>query len=217
MLRWIGDCLNSSIGKKAVMAVTGLALVGYLFVHLWGNLQLYAGDTVFDRYVEQIQEWGVLLYVAEAGLALLFIGHIYLGVRLAMENREARSQGYVVRSTRGKATVSSMTMLVTGLVVMAFLIKHVLDFRFGAGFLDAPAVTTRELLTTPIHAIIYLVGVVALTFHLAHAFQSSFQSLGVNHPRVTPILLKLGLAIALLLGFGFASFPIYYMFAGGAQ
>ncbi len=217
MLRWIGDCLDSSIGKKAVMAVTGLALVGYLFVHLWGNLQLYVGDTAFDDYVGKLKDWGILLYVAEIGLALIFVGHIYLGVRVGMENREARKQGYVVRSTRGKATVSSMTMLVTGLVVLAFLIKHILDFRFGAGFADAPAASTRALLTTPIHALVYLVGVVALSFHLAHAFKSACQTLGVNHPNVTPLLEKASLALAILLGLGFASFPIYYAFVGGAQ
>ena len=117
MLRWFGDFLASSIGKKIVLALTGLLLVGFLVEHLYGNLKLYedGSGAAFDGYVAELQSFGWLLAIAELGLGALFACHVYLAIRLTLENREARSIRYTVRNTRGAATFGSTTMFVTGL------------------------------------------------------------------------------------------------------
>jgi succinate dehydrogenase / fumarate reductase cytochrome b subunit len=218
MLRWLGHTLSSSIGKKALMAVTGLLLIGFLIEHVFGNLFLYAGEGPFDGYVALFKRLGPGLYVLEAGLFLLFAAHIYLGVRVSMENHEARSRGYHVRNTRGQATVSSTTMLITGLLVLAYLVKHIVDFRLNEHFEEAPFERVRELLSHPVHALVYVAAAIALTFHLAHALRSACQSLGLSHPKLTPLLERISVALALLIGLGFMSFPLYFwLFDGGSR
>lgn len=215
MLSWLARSLNSSIGKKAVMALTGLLLIGFLFFHLAGNLTLFGSDQAFNDYVAKLQELGPVLLVMEVLLLLLFACHIFLGLRVSMENREARSRNYSIRNTRGKSTVSSTSMLLTGVVILGFLVKHLMDFRFQAGeFHERPAGMVRDVLASPPHALLYMVGVSALGFHLAHALRSAMQSLGVNHPKVTPVLEALSLIVALGLWAGFMAFPVLFWIQG---
>jgi len=215
MLSWLARSLNSSIGKKAVMALTGLMLIGFLFFHLVGNLTLFGSDQAFADYVSKLQGLGPLLLVMEVLLLLLFSAHIFLGLRVSMENREARSRSYSIRNSRGKSTISSTSMLLTGVIVLGFLIKHLLDFRFQAGeFHERPAGMVRDLLASTPHALLYVLGVTALGFHLAHAFRSAAQSLGVSHPKLTPVLEKLSLVVALALWAGFMSFPVLFWIQG---
>jgi succinate dehydrogenase cytochrome b subunit len=202
------------------MAATGLLLVGFLVVHLAGNLLIYSGKTSadFDAYAAKLDA-NPLLPVAEIGLALLFVAHIALALRVNLENREARSQGYAVRASLGKKTLASTSMVLTGLLVLVFLVVHLYDFRVGK-LLQEPATSlgglVRKRLSTPLGAGVYLLGVGALALHLRHAFRSAFQSLGVNHPHLNPILERASWAVAILLGLGFASFPLYFLFSGDA-
>ena len=218
MLSWIGRFLTSSIGKKTFMALTGLGLVGFLVVHLAGNLTLFGSDTAFNAYSAKLESYGVLLTAAEIGLAGLFAVHVASALRLSRENRAARPVGYALRATMGERTIGSASMLVTGLVVGVFVVVHVLDFRIPklAGEIDDLAAAVRARLSSPLGALIYLVGVGALGLHLSHAIQSAFQTLGVNHPRWTPLLRSLARALALILTLGFASFPIV-LSLGGAR
>ena len=221
MLRWLGRTLSSSIGKKYIMALTGLALIGFLFVHLAGNLLLYSGQNgeAFEAYGKKLEE-NPLLPFAEIGLLLLFVVHIYYAFRLSAENREARRERYVVRASRGAQTLASASMLVTGLGVLIFLIIHVYDFRIGKMFSEAPASEwkmVRTRLHQPLAAAIYVAGVTALGIHLQHAFRSAFQTLGVSHPRFNYLLVKLGWAVAIVLGVGFVSFPIYFLWTGDSR
>ena len=213
MLRWLGNALASSIGRKIVMGATGLLLVGFLVEHLAGNLELYRGadGAAFDEYVAFMQSFGPLLTVAEIGLALLFLCHIYLGLRLTLENRQARKQGYVVRNDHGARTFASASMHVTGALLLAYLIKHLYDFRFDAGFFDDPSGTVAATLSRPAHGLPYLAAAIVLGVHLRHGFRSAFQSIGVSHPRLDGLLEKIGLVVAALFALGFASFPIYFM------
>lgn len=201
------------------MAATGLLLVGFLVVHLAGNLLIYADkeSADFDAYAQKL-DGNPLLPVAEIALAALFVVHIGFALRLNLENKEARSQGYAVRASLGKRTLSSASMVVTGLLVLVFLAVHLYDFRIGKLLADAgPSLgrMVRRRLSTPLGAGVYLLGVGALAVHLRHAFRSAFQTLGVNHPRLNPILERAGWAVAVLFGLGFASFPIYFLLAGG--
>jgi succinate dehydrogenase / fumarate reductase cytochrome b subunit len=213
-MRKLGDCLASSLGKKALMAVTGLLLVGFLFVHLAGNLSLFADHDghAFDAYCAKLQSFGPLLYVAEVLLVILFGAHLYLGVRLSMENRDARRVAYSVRNTRGKKTIASGSMFFSGALILGFLIKHLLDYRFNAAFEAGPADVVRASFQQPVTIAIYVAAMLVLGLHLSHAFRSAFQSLGISHPRLNPWLERAGLGLAIALPAGFASIPLYFYF-----
>jgi succinate dehydrogenase / fumarate reductase cytochrome b subunit len=221
-VRWLRLVLSSSIGKKVVMAVSGLLLIGFLIAHLAGNLLIYSGaeSKAFDEYAEKLDK-NPLLPLAEIGLFLLFAVHIALALRVTNENRQARRQPYAVRSTMGERTLASASMIVTGVVVLIFLVVHILDFRIGKYSVDSGAgslaLLVKRRLREPLAAAIYLVGITALGIHLRHAFRSGLQTLGVNHPKLNPLLVRLGWAIAILLGIGFASFPIFFFASGGAK
>lgn len=215
MLRWLGNALNSSIGRKIVMGLTGLLLVGFLFVHLSGNLKLMPGfgsAEKFDGYVEFLKSFGGFLILAELGLVALFGCHIYLALRLTLENAQARKQRYVVRSDRGAKTFGSASMFATGSLLLLFLIKHMLDFRFNADFHEAPADVVIETMTSPLHGTLYALAALVVAVHLSHGIQSAFQSLGFNHPRWTPLVKLAGYGISALLGLGFAAIPAYFLF-----
>ena len=209
MLERLGAFLRSSIGKKSLMSATGLALIGFLVAHLAGNLSLFADETgeSFDAYAELLES-NPLLPFAEIGLLLLFVVHIALGLRAASENREARQTRYKELASHGNRTFSSMSMIVTGLVVLVFVVIHVWDFRFTTRDPEGLAFMVVSRLASPAGAIIYTVGVLALGVHLWHAWQSSLQTLGVSHGTYTAALRRFGYGLAVVLGVGFAAFPV---------
>jgi len=209
-----GNALASSVGKKFVMGFTGLLLVGFLMEHLHGNLKLLedpSGES-FDAYVDFLQGFGPLLTVAEVGLALLFLAHVYLALRLTHENFLARERRYVVRRHRGAATLGSVSMFYTGALILGYLLKHLYDFRFDDRFFDDPDALVKVTLSQPGHAVVYLCAALVLGIHLSHGFQSAFQSLGASHPRWTPLVELSGRLVALFFAAGFAAFPIYFLF-----
>ncbi|MFT5289109.1 MAG: succinate dehydrogenase / fumarate reductase cytochrome b subunit [Planctomycetota bacterium] len=215
MFRWLGNALNSSIGRKLVMALTGLMLVGFLLIHLVGNMKVLPGfgsPEKFDSYVHFLWSFGGFLVVAEIALGALFLCHIYLALRLTMENIQARKQRYTVRNDRGAKTFGSASMFATGSLMLLFLIKHLIDFRFNADFHEAPADTVAAILGSPLHGTIYILAAVVAAVHLSHGFQSAFQSLGINHPRWTPLIKLVGLALSAALGLGFSSLALYFLF-----
>ncbi len=205
----LGKLLNSSIGQKSIMALTGLALVGFLIAHLAGNLLIFVGDQTFNDYALALESNKALLYTAEVGLGAVFLVHIALALRISLQNREAKAQRYAIRASMGKKTPGSSSMLVTGAIIAVFLVIHLMDFRLSpdkdAGSL---AEMVRARLTTPAGIAIYLVGIVAVGLHLSHAVRSALQTLGVNHPKYNPALRWAGLGLSLVLSLGFASFPV---------
>ncbi len=200
------------------MASTGLLLIGFLIAHLAGNLSLYKGEGVFDEYAHFLGGLEILP-LAEFLLALLFVAHITMAILTTLENRGARPVKYAVAASHGKKTVSSTTMFISGLVVLIFLGKHLWDFRLHKeAFEKAPAEVVQTALSNPLTAMVYILGAIALGFHLFHAFASAFQTLGVNHPKYTPALTWLGRVLAVILALGFASFPlIFWLSQGGAH
>ncbi len=228
MLPWIGRFFDSSIGKKATMAVTGLLLVGFLVLHLAGNLLLFEGPegTGFGAYAQKLHDLGPLLLVAELGLVGLFTLHIGFALRTILENRKARGttggSKYAVAASHGGKTLASASMPITGAITLGFLIVHLLNFRFDAefkslfaehaegseGYRAASRMVIDEL-SSPLLVVIYLVGVAALTLHLSHGIRSALQTLGVNHPQWNAVLRPLALVLAIVLGLGFASLPIF--------
>jgi succinate dehydrogenase / fumarate reductase cytochrome b subunit len=219
MPSWIGRFLSSSVGKKTVLAVTGLSLVGLLVAHLLGNFSLYTGGIEgFNEYAAALEDLGGLLMAAEVGLFALFVIHMGLALRIVRENRLARQEAYRVNATMGSSTAASRSMAITGLIVLLFLIVHIIDFRVPTllGDLDNLGEAVVQRLASPVGATIYLIGILALGLHLRHAIQSALQTLGIQHPNWSPFLRAGAMALAAALALGFASFPIYCLLSEGA-
>lgn len=219
MLRPIGNALASSVGKKIVMGITGLMLVGFLIEHLIGNLKLTPLPAVggtdgseFDAYVDFMTGLGIFKVVGELGILALFVIHVFLAVRITLENREARKNRYVARADNGAKTPASASMFITGALILGYLIKHLLDFRFNDAFHEAPAATVVETLSIPLNAYIYIAVSIVVGIHVSHGFRSAFQSLGASHPQWNPVLVITGKALAALFAIAFAWIPIYILF-----
>jgi succinate dehydrogenase / fumarate reductase cytochrome b subunit len=208
MFRRLQNFATSSIGKKAFMSISGILLMGFLVGHVAGNLTLFADSdgATFDAYAHALRTNPLLLPI-EIGLTALFLAHIVLGMRTALENRGARPSRYKQLESHGNRTWSSTSMIVTGLIVLVFLVIHLIDFRFKAEPEDLLAPMVVERLSHPVGALIYFVGVGALGVHLWHAFQSLFQSLGVSHPRYTPLFRTVGWGVATVFAVLFWLFP----------
>lgn len=218
-LRWFFRLLSSSIGQKFVMGVTGLLLCGFLVAHLAGNLLLFVGADAFNEYAHALHHQWELLAVAEAGLLVLFIAHVYLAVATSIGNTQSRIDQYSVKQTKvpGRIIGANSWMFASGAVVLAFVILHLIDLRFGMrGDLKylaeddhaAPYANTVAVLSNPISRLVYFVGVIILGAHLSHGFSSAFQSLGLNHPKYMPLIKVIGKIFAVVIAIGFASIVV---------
>ena len=219
----------STIGKKIIMALSGLFLLLYLIIHLAGNLTILTGNPeLLNKYAHTLESTGWVLYIVEAILAAGFLIHIISGTMVWWENRKARPQGYVKHRSKGtpsRQTISSRTMIYTGAVIVIFAIIHVRSFKYG----DIPesvidGVAMRDFYSVVVSAfqdmwtvIGYVTVMVFLGFHLRHAFWSAFQSLGAMTPRLTPVVYAIGVILAIVLSVGFIFIPIWVFFSGGVQ
>ena len=218
-LGWFFRLLSSSIGQKFVMGVTGLLLCGFLVAHLAGNLLLFVGPKAFNEYAHALHAQWELLIVAEIGLLVLFLAHVYLAIATTYGNTTARNGHYVMKQTKvpGRVIGANSWMFASGAVVLAFVILHLIDLRFGMrGDLkylaesdpEAPYQNTMAVLNNPVSRLIYFLGVVVLGAHLSHGFSSAFQSIGLNHPKYMPLIKWGGKIFAVLIAVGFASIVV---------
>ena len=215
----IFEFLESSIGKKMMVALAGVLLCGFLVAHLAGNFLLFVGDEAFNHYAEAL-EHNPLLPLAEGGLVFLFLLHIMMSARATLANRAARPEGYQAYKGKGARTPGSRTMALTGTLILLFIIVHVGTFKFDVGGLKGQTPGTEESLyahvitwfSNPLYAAFYILAVAGVGLHLSHGAQSALQTFGVSHPRYTPALRKAGLAFAALIFLGFASMPLYFGF-----
>lgn len=217
-LTWLLRLFRSTIGQKFIMGLTGLGLCGFLVVHLAGNMLLYSGKGAFDEYAHKLhsQEW---LPLAEAGLFLLFLLHIYLAFVTSAENRRARQHGYALkeskRTDRVLSPAPSSWMFVSGAVVLCFLILHITDMKLGLrkDIAYSPGeheafLNTFAVLSNPFSQVVYIAGTIVLGFHLSHGFSSAFNSLGLVHPKYSPFIKVFGIVFAVVIAAGFCSLPI---------
>ena len=214
--------LSSSIGSKLLIAVTGLGLFIFLIAHLSGNLLFLLGPAAFNEYSHALIS-NPLVYLAEAGLIVIFLLHVYKTVRLYAGAKTARPVAYARKEWAGgpsRKSWSSTTMIFTGLVTFAFLILHLRKFKFGAWYETPEGIRDLyrlqlEIFTSPFYVGFYCVAMAIIGFHLWHGLSSAAQSLGIDHPRHTPKILWLGRALALLIAGGFFILPIYtYLLRG---
>ena len=208
-MSWLIRTFGSSIGKKLLMAITGLAFFGFLCMHLAGNLTIYKGGSAFNAYAQKLHSLGPILIVFELGLLAFAIIHIATGITLFVQNLKARTVPYKMDKPAGGRTFSSTWMPYTGFVLLAFVIFHLLNFSF----IDKGQRTIFEIVSAafsnPIYMIIYVFAMVVLALHVRHGFWSAFQTVGANHPKYMPAIMVLSIVVGLIFGFGFGLLPIY--------
>ncbi len=208
---------ESVIGKKVVMAVTGFVLFGFVLVHMLANLQVFVpvgpdGIPALDRYGEHLRDLPPLLWGARAVLLGSVILHIVAAWQLTVLNKfEARGSRYI-RQTSVASNYASRTMVWSGPITFFYIIYHLLDMTLGTvhpGF--EPGKVFHNVVTgfqNPVVAVFYIVANILLAFHLYHGVWSMFQTLGVSHPRYTPILKMASAVFAIVIGAGFCSVPL---------
>jgi succinate dehydrogenase / fumarate reductase, cytochrome b subunit len=204
--------VGSSIGKKVIMATTGLILFGFVIGHMIGNLQVYLGSKVLNDYSIFLREFahGAGLWVARAVLLAAVLLHIWSAYALTMMNRAARPIGYRAWTPR-ESTYASRTMRLSGVTVLAFVIYHLLHFTTGTVHPDyIPGDVYHNVISglrvLPV-AIFYIVAMLALGLHLYHGAWSMLQTLGLNHPRYNGLRFGVSVALAAAVTIGNLSFP----------
>jgi succinate dehydrogenase / fumarate reductase cytochrome b subunit len=214
----------SSIGKKLLTGVTGVGLVGFIIAHVAGNLTLFVGADAFNAYAHALHSYGKLVYVFEVGLLVLFALHAASALSVWVDNRRARTVRNTSVESKGapsRQSLASRSMIITGGVLLAFTVLHVLQFRFGPGE-TAGYVTTvhgepaRDLYRLVVETfaswpwvVVYMAVMVLLGFHLRHGVWSAFQSLGLLTPRLRALLFPAGLLVGILVAAAFFAMPIY--------
>jgi succinate dehydrogenase / fumarate reductase cytochrome b subunit len=210
---------RSALGKKWIMAVTGIMLLGFVLFHMLGNLKIYLGAAHLDEYAEWLRTIGepfvprgVFLWILRIGLIAAFFGHIVSAAQLTRMNHRSRPVKYQSPRDYVAADFASRTMRWTGVIVGLFVIFHLMDLTWGTvnpdwarGHVYANVIHSFQ--RVPV-AIIYIVANIALAIHIFHGAWSMFQSLGLNNPKWNDARRKFAIGFALLIGVANVSFPL---------
>ncbi len=209
---------EAPIGKKVVMAITGLILFGYVIGHLLGNLQIYSADhQQINRYAAFLHNPAnvIPLWVIRAALLAAVILHIVSAVQLWLQNRAARPLSYKKKADV-PTSYAARTMRWSGVIVGAFIVFHILHLTVGSVLpireiaANEPDVRSNVItgFQNPLVAGFYILAMILLCMHLYHGLWSMFQSMGFSHPRYTPLLKKGAALVAILIAIGNISIPI---------
>jgi succinate dehydrogenase / fumarate reductase cytochrome b subunit len=203
---------DSANGKKAVMAVTGAMMFGFVLLHMAGNLQIFEGPDQFNKYAQLLRTLPEALWAARLVLLGAVIAHTVAAVQLALRNRRARPVAYSKKEAIA-STYASRTMYWSGPIVLAFVIYHLLHFTFG--ITGVPEFIEGDVyhnvvngFQNPIIAAWYVLAMLLLCLHLQHGISSMFQTLGISHPRYTPWFKKAAALLAIVIFVGFISVPL---------
>jgi succinate dehydrogenase / fumarate reductase cytochrome b subunit len=212
--------IKSMVGKKIVMAVTGVMLFLFVLIHLAGNSTIFMG--LINAYGERLHALPALVWVFRAALLMFLVVHVYFGIVITLENNAARPQAYTVKKSL-RATFASKNMIWTGVLIALFLVYHILHFtlnvtnpELGAGVagnvdkLGRPDVFKMVVLSfkqIPISSL-YIASLIVLALHLTHGVQSFFQTLGLNCEKSLPVFEKASMLASMVIFIGYASIPI---------
>ncbi|SPQ01681.1 Putative fumarate reductase/succinate dehydrogenase cytochrome b subunit, b558 family (sdhC/frdC) [Candidatus Sulfobium mesophilum] len=212
--------LRSQVGRKIVMAVSGFSMLAFVVVHLLGNTSMYGGPGSMNAYASALHRFPLLIWLFRLILMVMFYLHVFYGIALKLENRDAKPEPYVVEKYK-QSTFAGRNMIWTGLLIGAFVVYHLLHFTFqvtnpqiSAGShpdaMGRPDVFMMVMLSFRKLAIsaVYISAMIVLGLHLSHSIQSGFQTVGLNNDRSFPIAIKGGMVVAILITLGFAAFPI---------
>jgi len=206
--------LVSSVGKKQLMALSGLAFIAFLTVHLAGNLNIFMGAQALNRYGETLESFGAVIVVAELGLAATLALHVVLGIQVVLRNFQARGQSYEVKKEEGGRSLGSRTMWITGPAILVFIVIHVLQFaipyKFGKDVVLSEIVRNR--LHDPVWAAVYGAMMLIVALHVSHGLWSALQTLGLapkRHGQTREVSYLV--AIIFAMGYGFLAAAIYFV------
>jgi succinate dehydrogenase / fumarate reductase cytochrome b subunit len=216
--------LTSTVAREFVLALAGVGLVVFVFIHLSGNLLIYAGPEKFNAYSEKLLSMGALIWVARAGLFTAFAAHVVLGLELALRNRKARKNRYAEYTYMSEKTLATRTMAISGLLIFFFIWIHLYDFTLSDKAGDFSIVTgmnngeslglygvVYNTFASPIHSLFYIVVMVALGMHLSHALSSVFVTLGTENSPLVSRMETVGKVVAAVVALGFISIPLYIL------
>jgi succinate dehydrogenase / fumarate reductase cytochrome b subunit len=209
--------LSDSIGRKAVVAVTGLCMVLFVVVHLLGNSTIFAGPDGINAYAEKLHGLGPFVWAFRLVMLGLLGIHVIFAILLTLENRAANPGKYAVKKML-KANFASETMIWTGLLLLAFLVYHLLQFTArvtpdivlgndAKNRVDVFTMVLTSFRITPI-ALVYVAAMVTLFLHLSHGIQSIFQSIGLNNDKTMPQFSVLGKLLSALFLIGYSAIPV---------
>jgi len=210
-MSWALSFVRSTIGKKVVMAVTGLILFGFVVAHMLGNLQVYLGPTRLDEYGAALRKLPALLWTARLTLLLAVAAHVWASTSLTLANRAARPVGYRRKQSLA-ATYASRTMWWSGPILLLFIVYHLLHFttgtlhpRFVEGGVHHNFVTGFQV---PWVSAFYILAMLCLGLHLYHGVWSMLQTVGLSHPRYNPLRHAFATLITVVVVGGNISFPV---------
>ncbi|GJM60224.1 succinate dehydrogenase cytochrome b subunit [Persicobacter diffluens] len=229
-MSWVKQTLNSTLGQKVIMSLTGLFLVTFLIVHLIGNLQILKGDegAAFNTYAAFMSTNG-LIHAVSYGMYAAIIAHVLYAITLTLRNKKARPVSYAVQDAKANSSWASRSMMLLGSMILVFLVLHLYHFwaRYKMGWIpyEFKMVTIEgvqyrdiaslviETFKQPVALAIYLIGIVGLGIHLNHGFQSAFQTLGLNHKSYNKFIKGFGAAFSVIMAIGYAIMPLYIFFS----
>jgi succinate dehydrogenase / fumarate reductase, cytochrome b subunit len=211
-MKWLLSTFWASIGKKLIMAGTGLCFCLFLAAHLIGNLTLYGGPDAFNAYAVKLHTLGPLVTLMELGLVLFALLHVSTGAILFFQNLAARPVRYQVNKRAGGRTIGSATMPYTGIILLAFVVFHLVNFHFADKTDQTLFQIVKAAFSNPNYVIIYVLAMIVAAVHVSHGFWSAFQTLGANHPKYMPLIKGAGIVFSLIVGIGFGLIPVYLSF-----
>ena len=211
---------GSLITTKLIIGVTGVLLFAYLIIHIAGNLMVFLGPDTYNGYAHFLTS-NPLIIPIEIGLLLVFLIHLVKAIRMTFQNQAARPAKYAKKEMAGgtsQKSLASSTMILTGLAILIFVPIHVWQFKFRthyelSGITDLYR-TEVENFSSPITVALYIVMMVLVGLHLWHGVASSFQSLGLNGPRFTPLIRKIGKVSAVVIAGGFIVITLWVFLVG---
>ncbi|MEJ2167594.1 MAG: succinate dehydrogenase cytochrome b subunit [Desulfobacterales bacterium] len=232
-MNWLKQTLWSSIGKKLMMAVTGLAFCAFLTGHLAGNLTIYGGKEALNSYAAQLRSLGPLITAMELGLFLFAVIHIITGLTLFYQNTMARGGRYAVSkkavrrslvskradvrsffTNGGGRTIGSATMPYTGVLLLLFVVIHLINFTFVDKSQTTLANIVAQTFENPLWVAFYVLAMIVAAVHVSHGFWSAFQTIGANHKKYMRLIMIFSTIFSLIVGFGFGLLPIFVSLAG---
>ena len=223
-MNWFSNFFSSTIGRKVIMALTGLFLILFLVVHLIGNLQLLKSDggQSFNVYAQFMTTNPLIMIIAYVNYTIILI-HVIWSIILTLRNRKARGpEGYALNKNSSHWTSRNMGIL--GTLILIFLVIHLRSFWWEMKFGEIPSEVYNGVQTKNLYAVVdaayanlwfvalYVVSMAVLAFHLFHGFGSAFQTLGLNHVKYNPVIKFVGVAFAIIVPALFALIPIYMYF-----
>ena len=229
----VANLFNSSLGKKYIMAISGGALFLFVVGHLLGNLQIFRGAQAINRYGHFLQSNKEILWPARVGLLLMVALHIWSAVKLTAENKAARPIGYADNPVPVAASYASRTMLMSGLIIAAFVLYHLLHYTLqvrilnftGKDFLALHDADGRHDLfrmmvigfSQPLVSGFYILAMGLLCLHLGHGVSAMFQSLGWKNPVYGPLIDRVAKTVAWVIFLGYISIPIAVLLGYGKE